>query len=124
MDSLERARDEGKVRWLGASVYGAGTALAAIRTGRIQVLQLAVSVLDQRMCSQVIPEAERRGVGVLTRSALLKGALTKRARWLPESLRPVAEASSRVVAGLKTSWDALPVMAVRFACRCARRKRC
>ncbi len=114
MDSLERARDEGKVRWLGASVYGAGTALAAIRTGRIQVLQLAVSVLDQRMCSQVIPEAERRGVGVLTRSALLKGALTKRARWLPESLRPVAEASSRVVAGLKTSWDELPAIAVRF----------
>ena len=114
LDSLERARDDGKVRWLGASVYGAGTALAAIRTGKIQVLQLAVSVLDQRMCSQVIPEAERRGVGVLTRSALLKGALTKRARWLPGSLRLVAEASARVVAGLKTSWEELPTMAVRF----------
>jgi aryl-alcohol dehydrogenase-like predicted oxidoreductase len=114
MDSLERAQDEGKVRWLGASVYGAGTALAAIRTGKIQVLQLAVSVLDQRMCNQVLPEAEQMGVGVLTRSALLKGALTKRARWLPESLRPVAEASARVVAGLKTSWDDLPRIAVRF----------
>jgi aryl-alcohol dehydrogenase-like predicted oxidoreductase len=114
MDSLERARDDGKVRWLGASVYGAGTALAAIRTGKIQVLQLAASVLDQRMCGQVLPEAERLGVGVLTRSALLKGALTKRARWLPESLRPVAEASARVVAGLKTSWDELPAIAVRF----------
>jgi len=114
MDSLERARDDGKVRWLGASVYGAGTALAAIRTGKIQVLQLAASILDQRMCGQVLPEAERLGVGVLTRSALLKGALTKRARWLPESLRPVAEASARVVAGLKTSWDELPAIAVRF----------
>jgi len=114
MDSLERARDDGKVRWLGASVYGAGTALAAIRTGKIQVLQLAASVLDQRMCGQVLPEAERLGVGVLTRSALLKGALTKRARWLPESLRPVAEASARVVTGLKTSWDELPAIAVRF----------
>jgi len=114
MDSLERARDDGRVQWLGASVYGAGTALAAIRTGKIQVLQLAASILDQRMCGQVLPEAERLGVGVLTRSALLKGALTKRARWLPESLRPVAEASARVVTGLKTSWDELPAIAVRF----------
>lgn len=114
MDTLERARDDGKVRRLGASVYGAGTALAAIRAGKIQVLQLAVSVLDQRMCGQVLPEAKQMGVGLLTRSALLKGALTKRARWLPGSLRPVAEASARVVAGLKTSWDELPMMAVRF----------
>jgi len=114
MDCLERAREEGKVRCLGASVYGAGTALAAIRTGKLQAVQLAVSVLDQRMCSQVIPEAERRGVGVLTRSALLKGALTKRAQWLPESLRPVAQASARVVAGLSTTWDALPAIALRF----------
>jgi len=114
MDCLERARSDGKVRFLGASVYGAGTALAAIRTGKIQVLQLAASVLDQRMCGQVIPEAEQAGVGVLTRSALLKGALTKRARWLPDSLRPVAEASARVVAGFHTTWDDLPLMALRF----------
>jgi aryl-alcohol dehydrogenase-like predicted oxidoreductase len=114
MDCLERAREAGKIRCIGASVYGAGTALAAIRGGKIQVLQLAVSVLDQRMCGQVFPEAERAGVGVLTRSALLKGALTKRARWLPESLRPVTEASARVVEGLNTTWDALPSMALRF----------
>jgi aryl-alcohol dehydrogenase-like predicted oxidoreductase len=114
MDSLERARSDGKLRCLGASVYGASTALAAIRTGKIQVLQLAVSVLDQRMCHLVLPEAERAGLGVLTRSALLKGALTKRAKWLPESLRPVAEASARVVAELGASWDELPTMAVRF----------
>lgn len=114
LESLEEARAKGTVRYLGASVYGAGTALAAIRSGKIQVLQLAVSVLDQRMCVQVIPEAERAGVGVLTRSALLKGALSKRARWLPESLRPVAEASARVVAGLNTTWDELPAIAVRF----------
>jgi aryl-alcohol dehydrogenase-like predicted oxidoreductase len=77
-------------------------------------LQLALSLLDQRMCSQVLPEAEEAGVGILTRSALLKGALTKRAQWLPESLRPVAEASARAVQGLHTSWDHLPAMALRF----------
>lgn len=114
VDCLERAREAGKLRWIGASVYGPDTALAAIRTGKIQVLQLALSLLDQRMCNRVLPEAEKAGIGILTRSALLKGALTKRAQWLPESLRPVAEASARAVRGLGTTWDALPVMALRF----------
>jgi aryl-alcohol dehydrogenase-like predicted oxidoreductase len=114
MDSLERAREDGKIRCLGASVYGVAPALKAVRCGRIQVVQLAASVLDQRMCGEVFPEAARAGVGVLIRSALLKGALTRRAQWLPESLRPVTEASARVVEGLSTTWDALPTMALRF----------
>ena len=114
MDCLEGARAAGKVRWIGASVYGPETALAAIETGRIQVLQLAVNLLDQRMCSQVLPEAAKRGIGILTRSALLKGALTRRALWLPENLRLVAEASASVVKRLETTWEALPSMALRF----------
>jgi len=114
VECLECAREAGALRWIGASVYGPDTAMAAIQTGKIQVLQLALSLLDQRMCSQVLPEAEKAGVGVLARSALLKGALTKRARWLPESLRPVAEASARAVRGLGTTWDELPTMALRF----------
>ncbi len=114
VECLERAREAGKLRWIGASVYGPDTALAAIQTGKIQVLQIALSLLDQRMCSEVFPAAEKAGIGILTRSALLKGALTKRAQWLPESLRPVAEASERAVQGLHTSWDALPTMALRF----------
>jgi aryl-alcohol dehydrogenase-like predicted oxidoreductase len=114
LECLEQARQEGKVRCLGASVYGVEAALAAVQSGRIEVLQLALSVLDQRMCGNVLPEAERAGIGILTRSALLKGALTKRARWLPESLRPVAEASARTVAGLGTTWEGLPGIALRF----------
>src|ERR1700687_1311244 len=80
---LERAREAGKLRYIGASVYGEDAALAAIRTGKIQILQVALSLLDQRMRDKVIPEARSAGLGVLTRSALLKGALTKRAQWLP-----------------------------------------
>ena len=114
VECLERARERGEVRHVGASVYGPEAATAAIRTGRIKVLQLAVSLLDQRMCGGVLAEAERRGIGVLTRSALLKGALTKRAQWLPESLRQVAEASARAVKSLGTTWEELPSMALRF----------
>ncbi len=111
---LERAREAGKLRYIGTSVYGEEAALAAIRTGKIQVLQVALSLLDQRMRDRVIPEAMSAGVGVLTRSVLLKGTLTKRAQWLPASLRALSQASERAVKELDTCWEALPGMALRF----------
>jgi aryl-alcohol dehydrogenase-like predicted oxidoreductase len=111
---LERAREAGKLRYIGASVYGEETALATIRTGKIQILQVALSLLDQRMCEKVIPEARTAGLGVLTRSALLKGALTKRAQWLPPGLQALSRASERVVSELGTCWESLPSMALRF----------
>jgi len=111
---LERAREAGKLRYIGASVYGEEAALTAIRTGKIQVLQVALSLLDQRMCDKVIPEARAAGVGVLTRSVLLKGTLTKRAQWLPPSLQALSQASERAVSELGTCWEALPSMALRF----------
>ena len=111
---LERAREAGKLRYIGASVYGEEAALAAIRTGKIQVLQIAMSLLDQRMREKVIPAARAAGVGVLTRSVLLKGALTKRAQWLPPGLLALLQASERAVRELDTGWEALPSMALRF----------
>src|SRR6202790_2436104 len=111
---LERAREAGKLRYIGASVYGEDAALATIRTGKIQILQVALSLLDQRMCEKVIPEARTGGLGVLTRSALLKGALTKRAQWLPPGLQALSRASERVVRELGVRWKSLPSMALRF----------
>jgi aryl-alcohol dehydrogenase-like predicted oxidoreductase len=111
---LERAREAGKLRFIGASVYGEEAALAAIRTGKVQVLQVALSLLDQRMRDKVIPEAKAAGVGVLSRSVLLKGTLTKRAQWLPPSLLALSQASERAVRELGTSWESLPSMALRF----------
>ena len=111
---LERAREAGMLRWIGASVYGPDTALTAVRTGKIDVVQIALNLLDQRMCGQVLAEAEAAGVGVVARSALLKGALTNRAKGLHGSMRPVKQASERAVQELGTTWKGLPGTAVRF----------
>jgi aryl-alcohol dehydrogenase-like predicted oxidoreductase len=111
---LERAREAGKLRYIGASVYGEEAALATIRTGKIQILQVALSLLDQRMRDKVIPEARSAGLGVLTRSALLKGALTKRAQWLPPGLQALSQASERAARELDTCWESLPSIALRF----------
>ena len=111
---LERAREAGKLRYIGASVYGEEAALAAIDTGKIQILQVALSLLDQRVRDKVVPEARTAGLGVLTRSALLKGVLTKRAQWLPPGLQALSRASERAAKELDTCWESLPRMALRF----------
>jgi len=111
---LERARDQGKVRFIGASVYGEDAALAAIRSESVDVLQIAINLLDQRMMNRVLPEAKKANVGVIARSALLKGALTERAKLLPPKLRALTDAASRTRETLGETWESLPRAALRF----------
>ena len=113
--ALVEARRRGLVRVIGASVYGEEAALAVIRSGEYGVVQVALNALDQRMMRDVLPAAEAAGVGVIVRSAFLKGALTPKAQYLPESLAPLHRAAAHardLLAG--GSWDRLPDAAMRF----------
>jgi aryl-alcohol dehydrogenase-like predicted oxidoreductase len=114
LDVLEHARQVGKLKYIGASVYGEPAALAAIRSGRVDVVQIAVNLLDQRMLATVLPEARKNNVGVIARSVFLKGALTDRARLLPDGLRGLSEASDRMREALGETWESLPRAALRF----------
>jgi len=102
------------VRFVGASVYGEDAALTAIGTGCVDVLQIAVNLLDQRMLCKVVPQAEKANTGVLTRSAFLKGALTERAKLLPPSLVGLSGAVNRLREALGETWQGLPQVAARF----------
>jgi len=111
---LETARQQGKVRFIGASVYGAENAMAAIRSGAIDVLQVAISLLDQRMMQTVLPEAQEKNIAVVARSVFLKGVLSERVKVLPETLQVLVHASDRVRETLGDTWETLPGTAVRF----------
>ena len=87
------ARQAGVVRAVGGSTYGAEMPLLALQTGLFDMLQVTYSVLDQRLADQVLPAAAARGVGVVVRSILLKGALTARGDHLPEHLAMLRERS-------------------------------
>src|SRR6202158_405929 len=76
LDVLEHAREAGKLKFVGASVYGEPAALAAVRSGRVDVLQIALNLRDQRMLTTVLPEARKNNVAIVARSVFLKGALT------------------------------------------------
>jgi len=111
---LETARQQGKLRFIGASVYGADNAMAAVRCGSIDILQVAISLLDQRMMASVLPEAKKKNIGVLARSVFLKGVLSERVKALPASLQVLAAASNHARETLGDTWQSLPGTAVRF----------
>jgi aryl-alcohol dehydrogenase-like predicted oxidoreductase len=113
--ALAEARQRGLVRVIGASVYGEDAAMAVIESGAYGVLQVALNALDQRMMRKVLPAADAAGVGVIVRSAFLKGALTPKAQWLPEGLAPLRDAAVRARDTLSGgSWERLPGAAMRF----------
>ena len=114
---LAEMRDAGRLRFVGASVYGPAAALAAIRSGRFDCIEIAYSVLDRRPEAEVLAAAREHDVGVIARSVLLKGALTERCRLLPAALEPVKRSVAKlaVIAGMNAGSSAsLPEFAYRY----------
>ncbi len=111
---LLRAKEQGHVRSLGVSVYTPEEALCALADESFDVLQIPFSLLDQRMSEAALPAAADHEVGVIGRSALLKGALTLRARFLPPELAGLRRAVENVRDALRVPWTELPFTALRF----------
>lgn len=109
---LKRLQNEGIVRFIGVSVYGEEAGLAAI-DAELDVIQVAYSVLDQRL-GATLKRALDTGTGVIIRSAFLKGVLTDKAQWLPDSMQPLRDAATRVRDSLAKSWSELPAVALQF----------
>ncbi len=73
VEAVERLRSAGKTRFVGYSGDGED-ALAAVRTGRFDTLQISVSVADQEAIDLVLPEAIARGLGVIAKRPLANAA--------------------------------------------------
>jgi aryl-alcohol dehydrogenase-like predicted oxidoreductase len=113
-DVLDRARKAGKIRFIGYSSYGEAASMAALNDGRWDTLQFAYNMFDQRAVPVVMPAARARDIGIVVRSALLKGALTEKARHLPPPLKPLADRTARLAALLSGTGLSLPQAALRF----------
>lgn len=66
IDILERARDAGKIRFIGLSADGNAAAFG-IRTGRFDVLQTSFSIADQDALDRTFPLARERDMGVIVK---------------------------------------------------------
>jgi aryl-alcohol dehydrogenase-like predicted oxidoreductase len=112
---LLKAKQEGKLRFLGASVYGEANALAVLSVRDFEVLQVALNILDQQMLARVFPAAQRAGAALLVRSVWLKGALTEQVQWLPPEMDELKEAVARIRTAFDWGWEDFPKEALRFA---------
>lgn len=111
---LKKLKDEGKVAHVGVSTRGEEAPLAAYENDLFETSQVAYSILDQRMASNVLPAAQAKNIGVINRSVLLKGALTPRANQLPDELKPLRENAVRAALIAEELGITLPDLAIRF----------
>ncbi|MFH1354395.1 MAG: aldo/keto reductase [bacterium] len=115
VDIMQKLQNEEKVQHVGLACRGEKVPLDTLGSGFFETIQVAYSILDQRMAVKVLPAAAQNNVGVICRSVLLQGVLTPAVEKLPDRLSPLKNNSrkaARIAAELGID---LPTLAIRFA---------
>jgi len=114
IEIMAKLKKEGKFQFAGVSTRGEESPLAAIASDFFDVIMVAYSVLDQRMSKKVLPAAQKKNIGIVNRSVLLKGSLTS----LREKLPPALDLLKKSIREAEKIADELgidlPALAVRF----------
>ncbi|WP_433048658.1 aldo/keto reductase [Dactylosporangium sp. CS-033363] len=77
-DSLDEMVEEGRFRSYGVSVETAAEALAAIARPNVASVQIIFNMLRLKPLDEVLPAAEKAGVGIIARVPLASGLLSGR----------------------------------------------
>jgi len=80
LETVDDLRREGKIRFFGVSIndYQPENALALVRSGAVDTVQVIHNVWHQQPEEQLFPACAEHGVGVIVRVALDEGGLTGR----------------------------------------------
>jgi len=103
---LARAREQGKVRWVGYSGDGERAAWA-VAHGDIDVLECSVNCVDQRNADEVLPRCRARGVAVIAKKPIAAAA------WRHAGARDAAHPADRTYVD---RWEALAPDPAQFGC--------
>ena len=128
---LDELKAAGKVRFCGVSVHTPKEALAVIRSGRADTVQLIFNLIDQRPVAEVFPEAQAARVGLIVREPFACGLLTgkytaesrfhkmdHRNRWVRERMARDLEKFDRFRAEFAPSGLTPPRAALEFILNC------
>jgi aryl-alcohol dehydrogenase-like predicted oxidoreductase len=129
-DALMRLREQGKVRFFGISLndYQPSNALRAIRSGRIDTVQVIYNIFEQAPELKLYPLCREQNIGVIARAPFDESGLTGAIR--PDSVFPEEDFRSWFFAGdrkrkvyerverlkelLGPEAESLPELALRF----------
>ena len=76
LDLLDRFKRDGKIRYYGVSLWDTDDGMAAIKSGRIDALQVVYNILHQQYEEELFPLCQRDNIGILARVPLERGLLT------------------------------------------------
>jgi 1-deoxyxylulose-5-phosphate synthase len=114
LGTLEEAQTKGRFRFLAASCVGEEAALAALEFPQVRAMMIPLNILDRQMVPRVFPMAESEGVGLLARSAFLRGVLTDQLAEVPDALLPVKLAAARIADDFAGETQGLSELALRY----------
>jgi aryl-alcohol dehydrogenase-like predicted oxidoreductase len=73
---LEKAKQEGKIRYYGVSINTIDEGVAAVKDGRSDTIQLEYNLLAQEPAEKVFPLAQAANIAIIARIPLRRGVLT------------------------------------------------
>jgi predicted aldo/keto reductase-like oxidoreductase len=76
-EAVDRARAEGKIRFIGISCHNLDTAKKAIETGRFDTLQIAFNIIETEAADEVFKMAEDLDIGIMIMKVLGGGILRR-----------------------------------------------
>lgn len=129
-EGVERLRKDGKIRFFGISTlpHEPQNALAAVRSGLVDTVQVVYNVFDQSPEDELFPAAQEAGVGIIVRVPFDEGGLTGKVTvdtefpdddwrndyFAGDRKAQVAERTQSLIQDLGIAMDALPEIALRF----------